>query len=44
MTPLADNVAHLSVNRAFVVHFQSDPGVEQGHLAGWVEHMVSEGV
>jgi hypothetical protein len=41
MMPLADNPAHLSVNRAFVVQFQSDTAVEQGHLAGRVEHVVS---
>ena len=32
---------HLSVTRAFVVQFQADTAVEQGHLAGRVEHVVS---
>ena len=41
MMPAADNPAHLSVNRAFVVQFQSDTAVEHGHLAGRVEHVVS---
>jgi hypothetical protein len=31
----------LSVHWAFVVQFQSDTAVEQGHLAGRVEHVVS---
>lgn len=39
--PPADNPAHLSVHRAFVVQFHSDTAVEQGHLAGRVEHVVS---
>ena len=37
----ASNPTHLSVNRAFVVQFQADTAVEQGHLAGRVEHVVS---
>jgi hypothetical protein len=37
----ADNPTHLSVNWAFVVQFQVDTVVEQGHLAGRVEHVVS---
>ena len=41
MMPPADNPAHLSVHWAFVVQFQSDTAVEQGHLAGRVEHVVS---
>ena len=41
MVPSADNPAHLSVHRAFVVQFQSDTAVEQGHLAGRVEHVIS---
>lgn len=41
MMPSADNPARLSVNRAFVVQFQSDAAVEQGRLAGRVEHVVS---
>ncbi|MGH8072407.1 MAG: hypothetical protein ACRERE_45670 [Candidatus Entotheonellia bacterium] len=36
-----DDPAHLSVYRAFVVQFQADTAVEQGHLAGRVEHVVS---
>lgn len=39
--PRADNPAHLSVHRAFVVQFHSDTAVEQGHPAGRVEHVVS---
>jgi len=31
----------LSVTRAFVVQFQADTAIEQGHLAGRVEHVVS---
>jgi hypothetical protein len=41
MVPAADNPAPLSVTRAFVVQFRSDAVVEQGHLAGRVEHVVS---
>ena len=41
MVPSADNPAHLSVHWAFVVQFQSDTAVEQGHLAGRVEHIIS---
>jgi hypothetical protein len=41
MMPHAHNPAHLSVYRAFVVQFQSDTAVEQRHLAGRVEHVVS---
>jgi hypothetical protein len=41
MMPPANNPAHLSVHWAFVVQFQSDTVVEQGHLAGRVEHVVS---
>ena len=41
MVPPADNPAHLSVHRAFVVQFQTDTALEQGHLAGRVEHVVS---
>jgi hypothetical protein len=41
MVPPADNPAHLSVHWAFVVQFQSDTVVEQGHLAGRVEHVIS---
>jgi hypothetical protein len=41
MIPLTGNPAHLSVHRAFVVQFQADTVVEQGHLAGRVEHVVS---
>ena len=41
MMPSADNPAHLSVHWAFVVQFQSDTAVEQGHLAGRVEHVIS---
>jgi hypothetical protein len=39
--PRADNSARLSVQRAFVVQFQSDTAVEQGRLAGRVEHVVA---
>ena len=41
MMPPAHNPAHLSVHWAFVVQFQSDTAVEQGYLAGRVEHVVS---
>ena len=41
MVPPADNPAHLSVHWAFVVQFQVDTAVEQGYLAGRVEHVVS---
>jgi hypothetical protein len=41
MLPPTDNPARLSVHRAFVVQFQADTVVEQGHLAGRVEHVVS---
>jgi hypothetical protein len=41
MVPPADNLAHLSVTRAFVVQLRADTAVEQGHLAGRVEHVVS---
>ena len=41
MVPPADNPAPLSVTRAFVVQLRSDAAVEQGHLAGRVEHVVS---
>ena len=41
MRPPAHHPAHFSVHWAFVVQFQSDTAVEQGHLAGRVEHVVS---
>ncbi len=41
MVPPADNPAHLSVTRAFVVQLWADTAVEQGRLAGRVEHVVS---
>ena len=41
MVPPADNPAPLSVTRAFVVQFWADTAVEQGHLAGRVEHVIS---
>ena len=41
MVPPADNPAPLSVTRAFVVQLRSDTAVEQGRLAGRVEHVVS---
>ena len=41
MMPPANNLAHFSVHWTFVVQFQSDTVVEQGHLAGRVEHVVS---
>ena len=41
MVPPADNSADLSVHRAFVVQFRADTAVEQGHLTGRVEHVVS---
>jgi hypothetical protein len=41
MVPAADNPALLSVTRAFVVQLRADAAVEQGALAGRVEHVVS---
>ena len=41
MVPPADRPAPLSVTRAFVVQLRADTVVEQGHLAGRVEHVVS---
>jgi hypothetical protein len=41
MLPSADNPAPLSVTRAFVVQLRADTMVEQGYLAGRVEHVVS---
>jgi hypothetical protein len=41
MVPPADKPAHLPVARAFVVQFRADTAVEQGHLIGRVEHVVS---
>jgi hypothetical protein len=41
MVPPADNPAPLSVTRAFVVQFRADAAIEQGHLTGRVEHVVS---
>ena len=41
MVPPADHPAPLSVTRAFVVQLRADTVVEQGHLAGRVEHVVS---
>ena len=41
MVPPADHPVPLSITRAFVVQFRADAVVEQGHLAGRVEHVVS---
>jgi len=41
MEPPADQPAPLSVTRAFVVQFRADTVVEQGRLAGRVEHVIS---
>lgn len=41
MAPPMDHQASLSVHWAFVVQFQTDTIVEQGSLAGRVEHVVS---
>jgi hypothetical protein len=41
MLPPADNPTPLSITRAFVVQLRADTVVEQGHLAGRVEHVVS---
>lgn len=41
MVPPVDHPTRLSVRRAFVIQFQADTVVEQGHLAGHVEHVVS---
>ena len=41
MMPPADHPSPLSVTRAFVVQFRADTAVEQGPLAGRVEHVAS---
>ena len=41
MVPSADHPAPLSVTRAFVVQLGADAVVEQGHLTGRVEHVIS---
>ena len=41
MGPPADHPAPLSVTRAFGVQLRADTVIEQGHLAGRVEHVVS---
>jgi hypothetical protein len=41
MVPSADHPAPLSVTRAFVVQLRADAVVEQGHLTGRVEHVIS---
>jgi hypothetical protein len=41
MVPPADHPAPLSITRAFVVQFRAHMSVEQGCLAGRVEHVVS---
>jgi hypothetical protein len=41
MVPPADHPAPLSVTRAFVIQFRANTAIEQGHLAGRVEHVVS---
>jgi hypothetical protein len=41
MVPSADQPAPLSVTRAFVVQFRADTVIEQEHLTGRVEHVVS---
>jgi hypothetical protein len=41
MMPPAHHPVHFSVRWAFVVQFRSDTVVEQGYLAGQVEHVVS---
>ena len=41
MVPPADHPAPLSVTRAFVVQLRAETAVEQGSLAGRVEHVVS---
>jgi hypothetical protein len=41
MMPPTDNPAPLSVTCAFVVQLRADAAVEQGYLAGRVEHVVS---
>ena len=41
MAPPAHHPAHCSVRWACVVQCQSDTVVEQGHLTGRVEHVVS---
>jgi hypothetical protein len=41
MASPADSPGPLSVTRAFVVQFHADTAVEQGRLAGQVEHVIS---
>jgi len=41
MIPPADHPAPLSITRAFVVQLRANMSVEQGFLAGRVEHVVS---
>jgi hypothetical protein len=41
MVPPADNSVQLSVNRVFVVQFQSDTAVKPGPLTGQPGHVVS---
>jgi hypothetical protein len=41
MLPPAYHPAPLSVTRAFVLQFRADAAIEQGHLTGRVEHVVS---
>jgi hypothetical protein len=42
MVPPANHPTHLSTTGAFVVQFRADVVVEQGLLAGRVEHVVSD--
>ena len=41
MLPPADHPAPFSVTRAFVVQFRAETAIEQAHLTGRVEHVVS---
>jgi hypothetical protein len=41
MMPPAHNPTHFSVHWVFVIQSQSDTAVEEGYLAGRVEHVVS---
>jgi hypothetical protein len=41
MAPPAHHPARCSVRWTFVIQCQSDTAVEQGHLPGQVEHVIS---
>ncbi len=41
MLPSGDNPAPLPIHHAFVVQFHPDTSVEDGRMAGRIEHVVS---